>query len=156
MNAYTPVVWKNAMLIIGTTMTGTTGIARIDVSDHVKSLTLTRKFDLLDDTRMGLTAHSRIPGLEMWTAEAELIQEFLTTQSGGAGLDGFLASLIGVTPIPIEIRPVNAIRTSDNPGFIGNAIMESYTPFKGEAGSLLTTVVPFQSAGSLTRIATSS
>lgn len=146
MPGYQPVVFRNAMVIVGT--------ASADISDHVAALTLNRRFRMLDDTRMGITAISRVAGNEEWSAELEIIQDF---QSTGANIDGILWGLSQAqAAFPIKMRPVNAARTSDNPEYLGNVFMEALTPMRGPAGELLKVTVPFVSAGSLSRLVTSS
>lgn len=143
---YQPQVFYNALVVVGT--------ASADISDHVTSLTLTRRFELLEDTRMGLTAKSRIPGLEEWQFEVEIIQDF---QSTGAGIEKLLAQLsTSTSAFPIRVRGVNANRSSDNPEYSGNVFLESWTPFRGNVGELLKTTVPFVSAGNITRTVTTS
>jgi len=143
---YQPTTLKNAMVIIGT--------ASQDISDHVTEVRLDQSWAELDDTRMGVTARSRVPGLETWSATVTMIQDF---QSTGAGIEKLLATLVANSqsaspvPFPIRVRPVNANRSSDNPEWAGNVYLFGYQPINGAAGELLKITVPFQSAGNLTR-----
>lgn len=142
---YNPVVFTNAYVYLTTSSQ--------NLSDHVKSVTLTRSFDDLNDDRMGLTAHSHLAGVEGWAGSIELIQEFAST---GTNIDSILNGLVGGDAVQIELRPSNAARTSDNPGYIGNAVFLKYDPMTGAFGDLLKTTVPFMGAGNLTRSSSSS
>jgi hypothetical protein len=126
-----------------------------DLSAKVRSLRLSRTYDIHDNTRMGHTAHSRITGLEDWRAEVTFLQNFASTEN--EPIDALLAAkvLAGVA-FEIAMRPVNAARTSDNPEFRGNVVIESYEPMTGAVGDLLETTVPFLSAGNLSRLVSSS
>lgn len=41
----------------------------VDLSDHVKSVTINYSAEELDDTAMGATSHSRLPGLLDWSMD---------------------------------------------------------------------------------------
>jgi hypothetical protein len=141
------VVFKNAQVLLVTTTE--------DISDHVTRIRLNRTYDLHDDTRMGMTDHSRISGLGTWAFEFEVLQDF---QSTGGAIDKILNRIAAAgVPIKIAVRPYKGVdRSSDNPEYSGDAILESYTPMDGAVGDLLKTTVPFQSAGSLTRTVSTS
>jgi hypothetical protein len=166
------VIFNNAEVILGTSTammstttatSTTTNAAPYDISVFVKRVKLQRQFDLHDDTRMGHTAHSRIAGLEDWTAELELLQDFqigsiLTNNAGGGlptSLDKLIASILGVRA-QLAIRPILGARSSDNPEFNGAVMLESYSPMDGAVGDLLSITIPFRSAGNLARITCSS
>src|SRR5262245_59144083 len=91
-------IFNNAQVFLGTSSSiGSTSAGVFDISTFVTRIRLQRQFDLHDDTRMGLTAHSRIAGIEDWTAELELLQDFASTSLAAAmGLDKLIASILGV------------------------------------------------------------
>ena len=148
-------VFTNAQVILSTS----TALGTRDVSNLVSSVELTRTYDLLDDTVMGETAHSRKAGLETVTANIEFIQVFST---GGSqeNLDSLLNTLadIGATGnnFLIRIASQNTTISETNPSYTFLAVLESYSPIAGAVGEILKTTVPFQSAGgSLTRASSS-
>ena len=151
------VIFNNAKVVLATS-TGDASSTGRDVSTYVRAVRLTRTYDIHDDTVMGLTDHSVKPGLGNWTAELTLLQNFDTAQA--QNIDKLLNDLadVGSTgkSFSVEVRPFNAVRSSDNPGYQGLAILESYTPMDGSVGDRLQTVVPFRGAGSLFRYASSS
>ena len=139
-------------VVIGTTTTGGTpeGSGLTDFSAFVARVRINRDFDEHDDTVMGMSAHSRVPGLESWDMEMELIQEF--SNSAALNIDKRLHDIIdGRLKIVAAIRPVAAARSSDNPEYYGHVRLFSHTPMDGAVGDLLKTTPSFRSAGSLTR-----
>ena len=148
-------VFTNAQVIISTS----TSLGSNDVSNLVSSVELTRTYDLLDDTVMGESAHSRKAGLETVTANIEFVQVFSTAGSQ-QNLDLLLNTLadIGATGSSFLLRlaPKNATISSANPSYSFLAVLESYSPISGAVGEILKTTVPFQSAGgSVTRASSS-
>jgi hypothetical protein len=133
-----------------------------DISGLVTRLRLNRTFDEHDDTRMGLTDHSRVPGLGSWSFDIEAIQTFESTGSAfystglETSLDAILALKVGASAFTVAARPVNAARSSDNPEYRGSVRLFEYSPLDGQVGDLLKTPVRLLSAGSLTRITSSS
>lgn len=122
-------------------------INSIDLSDHVKSVTLNYEAELLDDTVMGTSGtRSNKPGLKNWSLEVEFLQDY-----AAASVDATLFGLIGANAFPIEVRPTSAARSATNPGFTGNAVLESYPPLTGEVGALGTASASFKCASNLTR-----
>lgn len=141
-------ILNNAQVWLSTSTSTSTAI---DISAYVTRIRLQRQFDLHDDTRMGHTAHSRIAGIEDWTAELELLQDFQASGIDAThGLDKTMAAILGVKALLI-MRPVLAAKSSDNPEFSGPVMLESYSPLDGAVGDLLKLTVPFRSAGNLTR-----
>lgn len=121
---------------------------------QLTSITLNEVFDEHDDTRFGMTSHSRIPGLSSWSLEGEAVSEYLSTEA--VPLDKVLEGLKGGGAFEVEVRPENAARSSDNPGYVGNVRMFERTPLGGAVGELLKTPIRFLSAGSLSRLTSSS
>ena len=121
-----------------------------NVSGSVKSVELSRTFDMLDDTVMGETARSRKAGLEDVTATIEFVQTFA---AGGnqVDIDTLLSEVADVSQsgssVRVYIRPTSAAQGPTNPGYIFSAVLESHTPMSGAVGEILMTSVPFRSAG---------
>lgn len=145
-------IFNNAQVWLGTSTAMGSTSGGLDISKWVTRVRLQRQFDLHDDTRMGHTAHSRIAGIEDWTAELEILQDFASTSIDDThGMDKLLASILGVRS-RLCIRPVSAARSSDNPEFDGPVMLEAYNPMDGAVGDLLKITIPFRSAGNLSRL----
>ena len=137
---------SSSAAIVGTT--GDTGM--IDISPAVMKVTMKRTFDQHDDTHMGLTAHSRIPGLESWEMTCELLQDYHS--AAAPPVDELLDSIIsGRLKVLAAVRPINAARTTDNPEYWGPVRLFSHSPIDGSVGDLLKTPAALLSAGNLTR-----
>ena len=134
----------------------------IDVSKSVKSVELSRVFDMLDDTVMGETARSRKAGLEDVTATVEFVQTFSTGTSGTPpqyNIDAILSKVADISQagksVQVYIKPTAEATSATNPLYEFSAVLESHTPMSGGVGEILMTSVPFRSAGgSLKRIVT--
>lgn len=121
------IILSDVLVTLGSITLGTNG---------VKSVTISFNPDMKDNTGMGMTAKSRKKGLDDWSMDIEIFQDFIT-----AGLDDDLWALVaaGTTVGAIVVRPVSgtAIGVS-NPEYRSTAgIIESYAPVSaGEVGEL--------------------
>lgn len=129
-------VFKNAYVLINS----------VDLSDHVRQVTLNYKAEQQDDTAMGDSARSRIPGLLDWDLDIEFFQDYASGK-----VDATLFSLVGAAPFAIAVRPVNTTIASTNPEYQGNAVLESYQPMGGAVGENLMAPTKFMGVGALTR-----
>ena len=118
----------------------------VDLSDHVKSVTLPYAAEMLDDTVMGDDTRSSKGGLKTWSITIEFLNDWAANE-----VDATLFPLVGAT-FTIIVRPVNTGGVSaTNPNFTGTGILESYPPLGNPVGELATTSVTVQSAGALSR-----
>lgn len=115
------VIYDNAYFLINA----------VDLSDHVKSLTLTYEAEGQDDTTMGDNTKSMKGGMKGWSISVEMVQDY-----AAAKVDVSLFALVGTT-IAIEIRPDAGVIGATNPKYSGNALVQSYVPQSGEVGALL-------------------
>ena len=113
------IVLKNAYVMINA----------VDLSDHVKQVTLNYKAELQDDTAMGDSGRSKIAGLLDWDADIEFFQDYAASK-----VDATLFPLIGVAAFAVKIRGVNTTISATNPEYQGNAVLESYSPVAGSVG----------------------
>lgn len=119
-------------------------INSVDLSDHVRQVTLTYEAEMLDDTAMGTSGtRSMIPGLKNWTLTVEFYQDFAS-----GSVDATLFPLVGAAAFPIILRPVKASSVSaTNPNYTGNAVLESYPPLAGEVGAIAMAQAQFRAGG---------
>lgn len=121
-------------------------INSVDLSDHVRSVTLNYAAEMLDETAMGATTRTRKGGLKDWSLEVEFNQDFAASE-----VDVTLFSLVGTT-FTVIVRPDNSEGVgTTNPNYTGTGILESYPPLAGAVGDLHTTSITIQSAGALSR-----
>jgi hypothetical protein len=128
---------------------GFVSINAVDLSDHVKSVTLDYSAEPQDDSAMGDTTRSRTGGLKDWSVSVDFHQDY-----AAAKVDATLFSLVGTTTALI-VRPDNSDGVSaTNPNFTGTGLLESYNPAGGSLGEMAAATATFQAAGTLTRATT--
>ena len=129
-------VLKNAYVLINA----------VNLSDHVKSVTINYAAEILEKTAMSANSKQRIAGLKDWSVDVELNQDF-----AAASVDATLFPLVGAAAFAIEIRPDAGVVSATNPKYTGNALLESYTPITGSVGELATTSITLPGDGDLAR-----
>lgn len=129
-------VWTNAKVTIN----------GVDLSDHVKQVTLNFEAELQDETAMGQTTRINKPGLLAWDVEVQFFQDFAASK-----VDATLFPLVGAAAFAISVVPVNTTVAATNPNFNGNVVLEKYTPITAAVGDMAVVPVSFKSAGALAR-----
>lgn len=114
-----------------------------DLSDHVRSATLSYGAEAVD-----VTAHQDLTrinkgGLKTWALTLEMNQDFAASK-----VHATLFSLVG-SSLSIALRASTLPAGATNPHFTGTGMLESYPPFGGEVGDNLTTEISIVSAGTL-------
>jgi len=116
----------------------------VDLSDHVKSVTVNYSAELQDNTAMSDTTRSRLGGLKDWSMEVEFHDDFAAGK-----VNVTLWSKVGSTCV-VLMRPDAGALSATNPNFTGTSILESL-PVGGTLGEMAATTATFQSAGTLSR-----
>ena len=120
-------------------------INSVDLSDHVVSVRVNESFEVVDATKMGDTARSRLQGLVDWSIDIEFRQDFAASKVD-ATMAAFPAA--GAT---ITVKPTTAAVSATNPSYAGTAILESYGTISGTVGEDATVSARFVGSGALTR-----
>lgn len=103
----------------------------VDLSDHVRSVTLEYSSEILDGTCFSSdTTRTKVAGFLDWTLTVEFLQDYAT-----AKVDATLYPLMG-TSIAFLLKPVNAATAADNPEYQGSGFLESYPIFGGGVGEM--------------------
>jgi hypothetical protein len=123
-------------------------INAVDLSDHVRSVKINYKAEVPENTAMGSTTKTRLPGLKDWDVEVEFNQDW-----AAANVDATLFPLVGAAAFAVSILPVNAAASSTNPNYNGNALLESYPPMGQKVGDVAITTITLRGTGTLTRSA---
>ena len=145
------VIYTNAKVLLSTS----TAVGTRDMSNRVMKLELPRDADEHDDTVMGLTAHSRVIGLEKWSFKITLLQAF-TTGDGGENTNSILATTFTRSQsglksmISVSAFGGTSTVSASNPTWSGLVVLKNYSPIHGGVGDLLKTDVEFLGAGNLT------
>lgn len=129
-------VWTNSKVVINS----------VDLSDHVKQVTLTYDAETQDETAHGQTNRKMKAGLTNWTLEVEFFQDFASGK-----VDATLFPLVGAAAFAITVNPVNAANSATNPQYQGNVILTTYPIMSGAIGVIATSQVKFAAASALTR-----
>lgn len=120
-------------------------INSVDLSDHVRQVTLNVSADELDDTAMGDTFRSRIGGLKDWSVSLEFNSDFAASE-----VDATLWPLLGTTTT-ITIKPTSSAVGATNPSYSGSVLVSQANPLGNSVGDLATVSVTWNGAGTLTR-----
>lgn len=120
-------------------------INSIDLSDHVKSVTLTRNFDELEVTAMGDTAHRFVKGLEASTLQVDFYNDDAT-----ASVLATLQAAWGTT-VPFSMIQVKGTAVSaTNPLYTGTILVNHTTDINGDVASLGMQQITFTVNGATT------
>lgn len=118
----------------------------VNLSDHVRQVTLQYEADEQDKTAMGDNSKKRLAGLKNWQITVEFNQDF-----AAANVDATLFSLVGAAAFPIKLRPTTSAISATNPEYQGNAILTSYQPLGGSVGDIAVAPITLMGDGDLTR-----
>ena len=117
----------------------------VDLSDHVRSITLDYSAEPQDITAMTDTTRQRIGGLKDWSVSIEFNQDFAASE-----IDATFFSQVGST-LAFVGKPTSGAVSATNPSFSGTALLESYDPISGSIGDVHTASIQLSAAGNLTR-----
>jgi len=121
-------------------------INSVDLSDHVKSVSIDYSAEMLDDTAMGDTTKSNKGGLKDWGMKIDFHQDYAASK-----VDATMFPLVGST-FTVIVRPVNTGGVSaTNPNYTATGILESYNPVGGGVGELAGASISIKPAGALSR-----
>ena len=124
-------------------------INSVNLSDHIKSVTLTTSDDIVETTAFGSTARTRVAGLADSSVALEFDQDYAAS-SVEATINAAGASLVG-TVTAIVVKPNGATTAADNPSFSFNALISEWTPLNGAVGELATASVTWPISGAITK-----
>jgi hypothetical protein len=126
-------------------------INSVDLSDHVKSITLNRQFDELEVTAMGDSSHRFVKGLESST----LTLDFLNDDSAGSVL-ATLQAAWGTSVAFTLIQTKGTAVSATNPLYSGMVLVNKTTDINGAVGDISTQQITFTINSVVTVAATGS
>jgi len=121
----------------------------VNLSDHVKSLTLSQSVTQVDETAMGDYTQINRAAVNQWNMAVSFIQDF-----AALNVDATLSPLLRAAAFPVAMRPNNAVQSATNPTWSGLATLQDYQAVGGGHGDEMLAPATFVSAGTLTRTAT--
>jgi hypothetical protein len=120
-------------------------INSVDLSDHVRQVTLDYDAETPEKTASGDVGKTRLGGLLDMKFSVEFNQDF-----DAAKVDATLFPLLGV-PTTCKVRSTSAVIGATNPSFEGTFILSKYPILSGKIGDTAITKVDFAGSGVLTR-----
>ena len=124
--------------------------AYVDLSNHVKSVTINRTFDELEVTAMGDTGHKFVAGLEASTIAVDFFNDTAT-----ASVLQTLNSLVG-TSAAFKVcqtvtagSPTTATISATNPLYSGLVLVNKLTPVNGTVADISMQSLTFTVNGSV-------
>lgn len=127
------------------TTNGRLSINAVDLSTHVKTMSLKRGASLQEASAMGDLDEKALAGLRNGTLDVTFLNDFAT-----GSVDATLFGLVGAAPFAVAVRPVNATVSVTNPEFQFNALLaDDDIPF--DHGQVAMRTVSFKVDGAVTR-----
>ena len=122
-------------------------VAGVDLSTHVRSVSIDAGQNMADATAMGDAFVSNTAGLATWSVSVEFLQDYASSK-----VDATLEPLLGIgTTAALVVKPTSGSVSATNPSYSGTGILESYNPIGGSVGDQAMASATFQSASALTR-----
>ena len=120
-------------------------INSVVLSDHISSITIDTKDDIVETTAFGSSAKTRVAGLQDNSVTLDFMQDFAS-----ANVEATIYPLLG-TATSIVIKPVAGTTTTTNPQYTVSALVSEWQPLKGTIGSLATASVTWPVSGTITK-----
>ena len=120
-------------------------INSVVLSDHISSITIDTKEDIIETTGFGSTAKTRVAGLADNSVMLDFFQDFAATN-----VEATIYPLIGLTTT-IVVQPASTSVSTTNPTYTFTALVSEWTPLKGGIGQLATASVTWPISGSITK-----
>jgi hypothetical protein len=120
-------------------------INSVDLSDHVRSVTLDITAEEQDDTAMGSTFRSRKGGLKEGSLSLEFNSDFAASE-----IDATIFPILG-TNVAYVVKPTSGSVSSTNPSYSGSCLVTQHVPVGNAVGDLATTSVTWPTSGTITR-----
>ena len=125
--------------------------AYVDLSNHVKSITINRTFDELEVTAMGDTGHKFVAGLEASTIAVDFFNDTAT-----ASVLQTLNTLVGtsaafkICQTVVAGSPSTATISATNPLYSGLVLVNKLTPVNGTVADIAMQSLTFTVNGAIT------
>jgi hypothetical protein len=113
-------------------------INSVDLSDHVKSITLNRTFDELEVTAMGDSSHRFTKGLEASTLTLSFLSD-----TAAASVNATLQAAWGTTVAFSLLQTKGTAVSATNPLYTGSILVNKTTDLNGAVGDIATQDITF-------------
>lgn len=126
-------------------------INNVDLSDHVKSVTLNRTFDELEVTAMGDSSHKFTKGLESSTLTLSFLSD-----TAAASVNATLQAAWGTTVTAVLLQTKGSAVSATNPLFTMSILVNKTTDINGAVGDIATQDITFTVNSAITVASTGS
>jgi hypothetical protein len=130
-------VLKNAALVVDA----------VNLSDHVRSVTIDSTYGTVDVTAMGDTATQLALGLPADQITVDFYQDFAAASVDATLYPRYAAG----STFLVQAWASGTVTSSTNPKYSASCIMLGYQPIAGEMGAAAMTTVTFNAQGAVTR-----
>lgn len=120
-------------------------INSVVLSDHISSITIDTKDDIVETTAFGSSAKTRVAGLADNSVTLDFMQDF-----AAANVEATIYPLIGSTTT-IVVQPTSSAASTTNPTYTFSALVSEWQPLKGGIGQLATASVTWPISGAITK-----
>lgn len=119
----------------------------VDLSDHVRQVSVELSAEDLDVTAMSNTARTRIVGLKDSSVTIEFNQDFAASE-----VDATLwAAYNAGASVDVVVRADSAATSATNPQYTIPVLITDYKPLANSVGDAATVSVTWPAAGAITR-----
>lgn len=123
-------------------------IGTVDLSDHVKQITINQKFDELEVTAMGDTGHKFVKGLESSSITVSFLNDDATA-SVLATLEAAYGTSAAFKAVQVASAGTATV-SATNKLYSGLILINNLTPINGAVGDISTQDITFTVNGSIT------
>lgn len=120
-------------------------INSVNLSDHVASVTLDTKTDVVETTAFSNSAKTRVAGLQDHSVTLEFHQDF-----AASNVEATIYPLLGQATT-VVVQPTSSAVTTSNPTYTFSAVVAEWQPLKGGIGTLATASVTWPISGTITK-----
>ena len=117
----------------------------VDLSSYVTSVTLSQSADNIEDTSMGDSARTYVPGLKTGTIDIEFNADFASAKT-----EATVYPLIG-TATTVIIKADAGSTSATNPQYTASCIVTEWPSISGSIGDLATHSVSWTISGAVTK-----
>lgn len=118
-------------------------INSVDLSDHVREVTIDDGVEEKDNTVMSNAAKSVTGGQRAWNIKVVFFQDYAS-----AKVHATIRALVNTTTT-IVVKPLSSAAAATNPKWTGTAFVPKYNPIGATVGELQLITVDFKNAGSI-------
>ena len=120
-------------------------IGAVDLSSHIKKITIDTSRGELETTTFGNTAKRRVAGLADNKVSIDFNQDF-----SAATVEASVYPLIGSTAAVI-VKPGTAAVSATNPSYTFNVLVTDWTPLDAQVGELASASISWPIDGAITK-----